>query len=108
MAIAKLLKDLGFESDPDGKAAAQLNADAQRMSDNGRYQVKDVYVRGELMLLIEQNQAEDDTGGVTATIHHPPLAVLVSPDVRVAFNPDDLDLLTQLVGEFDARLKQGG
>lgn len=100
MALAETLLDLGFTRDEASKSAAEANAEANGMSSNGAYVVQDVFVRGEVVVTVEQNQApEDFGGGMSAIVTHPPLAIIASPKGRVAFNPEDLELAANLANE---------
>lgn len=101
MALADTLLGLGFSRDADSKRAAESNAEANGMSRNGPYTVQDVFVRGDVVITVEQNQSpEDFGGGMTAVITHPPLAIIASPKGRVAFNPQDVPLAQSLVDQF--------
>lgn len=93
------LKEQGFEEDAAGRQAAQQNAEAQGMGANGEYTVLDVLTRGEVVVTIEQNQAPEDVGGLTAVVTHPPLAIVASPKGRVAANPEDVTLVAALVDQ---------
>lgn len=98
MALADTLKRLGFIEDERGRAAAETNAETAGVNDNGTYTVQAVYVRDNIVVTVEQNQAPEQLGdGMTAVVTHPPLAVIASPKGRVAFNPADTELAGSLV-----------
>lgn len=99
MALADTLTALGFTADAQAKAVAEENAEAQGLSTNGDYTVHDVYTKGDVVVTVEQNQAPEDLGGLSALVTHPPVAVVASPKGRVAFNPADVDLAVRLVAE---------
>lgn len=97
MDLASKLLELGFTRDPSSKAVAEANAEAMGMSANGPYLVQDVFVRNDLVVTVEQNQAPETLRGIHAVITHPATAVLAGPKGRVAFNPTDLALAESLV-----------
>lgn len=99
MALNETLEQLGFTRDEnvrDQILVLSLEAD---LSHNGEYSVGDVFVRGECVVVVEQNQAPEDLGGMKAVVTHPPLAIIESPKGRVAFNPTDVKLAEVLVSE---------
>lgn len=97
--LSDKLTSLGFTADDKAKQAAIDNADAQELSHNGDYTVHDVFTKGDVVITVEQNQAPEDLGGLTAVVTHPPVAVIASPKGRVAFNPADVDLAEILVND---------
>lgn len=95
------LGSLGFAQDGEAANVARQNAEAQGLSHNGPYEVLGVWRRGEVMVLLEHNTAPDVFNGLNALISHPPVAVLSGPKGRVAVNPDDLELVSTLVGTME-------
>lgn len=97
--LADKLHELGFKADSKAKQAALAEAEAQGLSANGSYDVHAVYVKDGITVTVEQNQAPEDVGGLSAVITHPPVAIMESPKGRVAFNPQHLELVDTLIGE---------
>jgi hypothetical protein len=98
-ALANKLDALGFTEDAAGKGYFEgLAADAG-MHDNGPYVVHHVFTKGDVVVVIEQNTAPEDMGGMSAIVSHPACAIIESPKGRVAFNPDDVELAGNLVDE---------
>lgn len=97
--LADKLSELGFKADSKAKQAALTDAEAQGLSVNGSYDVHAVYAKDGITVTVEQNQATEDIGGLSAVVTHPPVAVMESPKGRVAFNPNDVELVETLVGE---------
>lgn len=98
-ALSDKLIELGFKADKQAKQVAVDNADAQGMSANGSYDIHDVFIKGNTVVTVEQNQAPEDLGGLSAVVTHPAVAVIASPQGRVAFNPDNVELAEILVAE---------
>jgi len=99
MALADTLVTLGFLEDDDAKNYfAGLASDA-KMHDNGPYDVRQVFTKGDVVVLVEQNTAPEDMGGMSAVVSHPACAIIESPKGRVAFNPEDVELAENLVNE---------
>lgn len=99
MDFTNVLTELGWTQDGQSKQVAEENAQATGLNNNGPYVVRDVWVKDDRMITVECNTAPEDLGGgMTAVITHPPVAVLAGPGMRVAFNPDDLELVRSLAG----------
>jgi hypothetical protein len=96
-ALSDKLTSLGFTDDAKAKQAAEDNAQAQDLSANGEYIVEGVFTKDDVVVTVEQNQAPEDLGGLTAVVTHPPVAVIASPKGRIAFNPEDAELAETLV-----------
>jgi len=99
--LVEALTGLGFKPDEATQKYLEGLAEDAKMHDNGPYQVRAVYVKGDVTVTIEQNTAPDDLGdGMSAVVSHPPCGIIDGPNgYRVAFNPTDVNLFKTLVAD---------
>jgi hypothetical protein len=92
-----VLDDAGFAADP--ALATQLSdqADASGMRANGPYELHGAWSKGDVRVHLEQTTAPDSSSGLNVIVQHPPVLVIVGPDLRVAVNPADTDALAALL-----------
>jgi len=90
--LGEALTAQGFIDDAQAKQVAVDNAAAQGLSDNGEYTTHVVYTKGDVVVVVEQNEAPDEAGS-EVIIRHPAVAIITSPKGRVACNPKDVELV---------------
>lgn len=93
MELEKALTAAGFTHDDELKDAHVTRADENGMHDSGPYVVHGVWKRGEVTVLVEQNTAKEDIGGMRAAVDHPAVCLITGPKGRIAANPEDVELV---------------
>lgn len=97
--VAKTLLAAGFERKTDLRDQFIAKAESRDLSHNGAYVVQDVWQKGLVTLLFEQNTATQTINGLTAAISHPAVCILSSPEGRVAVNANDADLILSVASD---------
>jgi hypothetical protein len=94
-----VLDEAGFTADSDLASQLSDHADAAGMRSNGAYELHGAWSKGDVRVHLEQTTAPDASGGMKIIVEHPPVLIVVAPNLRVAVNPDDTDALTSLLTE---------
>lgn len=97
--LLSVLTELGFSNDPSDAAALESEKHESGANTGGAYSVIACMKKGDVTVHVEQNQASEDIGGMSAVVTHPAVALIESPKGRCAFNPNDLELAKALVTE---------
>lgn len=97
--LATTLVGLGFTDDPTQAQADQAAAIEAGAGSGGEFSVNHVFTKNQIKVTVEQNSATEDVGGLSAVVTHPPVAVIESPNGRVAFNPSDVALAEVLIAQ---------
>jgi hypothetical protein len=97
------LHELGFKKSSRDVAVYERLAQASGMNDSGPYRVSDCFVKGDTVVLLEENVSTEDANGLRAVVTYPAVAVIEGPGGRVAVNPDDVDSVV-----YHAQLVQKG
>lgn len=93
------LTNAGFKRSAELKAAYIAKAKKEDLSHNGTYTVQDVWTKGLVTLLFEQNTASEVIGGLSAAITHPAVCIVFSPAGRAACNAHDVQLILSVAAE---------
>lgn len=91
--LIDLLTESGFSTSPEVREWVKREADVLGMNDGGPYVAHEVYVKGDWSVTLEQTSAP--SGDLVIT--YPKVLVIDSPNGRVAVNPNDLDLVAELI-----------
>lgn len=98
-AVDQALLGAGFVRDMSLKQAYTARAHKENLSHNGNYLVQDVWTKGVVTLVFEQNTAMETIGGLPAAVQHPAVCVASSPAGRVACNALDPELILSVAAE---------
>lgn len=97
--VENALGEAGFVRNAELKDAYTAKAVKENLSHNGDYVVQDVWTKGIVTLLFEQNTALETLGGLSAAVLHPAVCIASSPTGKVACNAEDVGLILSVAAE---------
>lgn len=101
-ALDDIMEREGASRNPALEATLQEDYNRLGMNTGGPFMVTRAYVKGDVVVEVQENVTPEDLGGYTASVTHPAVAVVRNDDGRVTCAARDHDLVADLVVQMSA------